>query len=200
MDWVGDPNSVESLSQNIVANWIKGHGIVSAEANSGGPSRGALEQMARRRFQNARPKREGRWWYLLYWQDIFANGASTRKRKRHKLAPATLPEREVKKMAAEFLRPMNQGLDADWFSNPIRGIRASDLPNHVDAAHGEEHSRSLRRRHQELSQPGVRREVPSRFDAAFLAAIFFEHVCEQAFVRVQGQNPGCHVEHSLVRP
>jgi len=35
---------------------------------------------------------------LLYWQDVFANGVSTRKRKRHKLAPATLPEREVKKM------------------------------------------------------------------------------------------------------
>jgi integrase len=66
--------------------------------------------MARRRFQDPVPKRSGRWWYLLFWQDVFANGKNTRKRKRHKLAPADLPEREAKKMAAEFLRPMNQGL------------------------------------------------------------------------------------------
>ncbi len=124
---------MESLSQNIAANWIKGHGIVSAEANSGGLSRGALEQMARRRFQNALPKREGRWWYLLYWQDVFANGASTRKRKRHKLALATLPEREVKKMAAEFLRPMNQGLapigSATQFEEYVQAIyRTTSMP------------------------------------------------------------------------
>ena len=86
------------------------HDMVSGEANSGGQSRGDLEAMARRRFQNVQPKREGRWWYLLYWQDVFVNGTSTRKRKRHKLAPAQVAEREVKKMAAEFLRPMNQGL------------------------------------------------------------------------------------------
>jgi integrase len=89
--------------------------------------------MARRRFQNALPKREGRWWYLLYWQDVFANGASTRKRKRHKLAPATLPEREVKKMAAEFLRPMNQGLEpigsATQFEEYVRAVyRTTSMP------------------------------------------------------------------------
>jgi len=66
--------------------------------------------MARRRFQDPVPKRSGRWWYLLFWQDVFTNGKNIRRRKRHKLAPADLPEREVKKMAAEFLRPMNQGL------------------------------------------------------------------------------------------
>ena len=66
--------------------------------------------MARRRFQNPVPKREGNWWYLLYWQDTFSDGKATRKRKRHKLAPADIPEREAKKIAAEFLRPINQGL------------------------------------------------------------------------------------------
>ena len=84
--------------------------IIPAEANFGGPSSGDLEAMARRRYQEPEPKRSGHWWYLLYWQDVFANGVSTRKRKRHKLAPATIPEREAKKMATEFLRPMNQGL------------------------------------------------------------------------------------------
>ena len=66
--------------------------------------------MARRRFQSPEPKREGKWWYLLYWQDEFQNGRRVRTRKREKLAPATMPQREVKKIAAEKLRPMNQGL------------------------------------------------------------------------------------------
>jgi len=66
--------------------------------------------MARRRFQSPEPKREGKWWYLLYWHDEFQNGRRVRKRKREKLAPATMPQREVKKIAAEKLRPMNQGL------------------------------------------------------------------------------------------
>src|SRR5438045_1139823 len=69
-----------------------------------------VERLARRIFQDPQPKRAGHWWYLLYWQDVFSHGKSTRKRKRHKLAPATVSEREVRKIAAEFLRPMNQGL------------------------------------------------------------------------------------------
>ncbi len=66
--------------------------------------------MARRRFQDPKPKREGRWWYVLYWQDKLLNGRRSRHRKRIKLAPATMPEREVRKIAAEALRPLNQGL------------------------------------------------------------------------------------------
>jgi hypothetical protein len=66
--------------------------------------------MARRRFQAPKPERRGKYWVLRYWQDVFENGRRTRERKRVKLAPATTPEREVKKIAAEHLRPMNQGL------------------------------------------------------------------------------------------
>jgi integrase len=80
------------------------------EAHYDEPSRGVYESMARRRFQDPKPKRLGKWWYLLYRQDEFLNGRRTRKRKRAKLAPAATPEREVRKIAAEFLRPMNQGL------------------------------------------------------------------------------------------
>ena len=108
------------LGRNNAMTFGYGHGIVSAEASSGGPSRGALEAMARRRYQNVQPKREGRWWYLLYWQDVFANGTNTRKRKRHKLAPAEVAEREVKKMASEFLRPMNQGLAPIGSATPFK--------------------------------------------------------------------------------
>jgi integrase len=66
--------------------------------------------MARRRFQDPKPQRSGSWWYLLIWEDVLENGRSGRKRKRVKLAPATMPEREVRKIAAEILRPVNQGL------------------------------------------------------------------------------------------
>jgi integrase len=73
-------------------------------------SHGDFEAMAKRRFQDPQPKREGNFWYLLYWQDSFVEGVRTRKRQRVKIAPATMAEREVKKIAAEILRPMNQGL------------------------------------------------------------------------------------------
>jgi len=66
--------------------------------------------MARRRFQDPKPRKEGRWWYILTWQDELRNGRRTRKRRRIKLAPATVLEREARKIAAETLRPVNQGL------------------------------------------------------------------------------------------
>jgi hypothetical protein len=86
------------------------HDIVVSEANVGGLSKGEIERMARRRFQSPKPTRRGKWWCLLYWQDDFADGRRRRKRKRVNLAPATTPEREVNKIAVEYLRPMNQGL------------------------------------------------------------------------------------------
>src|SRR5712692_11400425 len=86
------------------------HGSVVTETPIGGPSKGEIEKMARRRFQAPKPKRRGKWWCLLYWQDEFVDGRRTRKRKRINLALAGTPEREVNKIAAEQLRPMNQGL------------------------------------------------------------------------------------------
>jgi integrase len=86
------------------------HGNVVTETTVGGLSKGEIERMARRRFQAPKPKRHGRWWCLLHWQDEFIDGRRIRKRKRVKLAPAEMPEREVSKIAAEYLRPMNQGL------------------------------------------------------------------------------------------
>jgi integrase len=84
--------------------------IVAPEAYSAAPSQGDAEKMARRRFQDPKPKRVGNWWYLLIRQDEIREGRRERRRKRLKLAPATMPEREVRKIAAEILRPMNQGL------------------------------------------------------------------------------------------
>jgi integrase len=66
--------------------------------------------MARRRFQNPKPFCEGNWWWVNPWQDEFHAGRLERKRKRMKVCPAEMPEREAAKMAAEMMRPMNQGL------------------------------------------------------------------------------------------
>jgi integrase len=89
---------------------FKGRGIVSAEANTGSPLRGDFERMARRRFQYPTPRRRGDWWTIQVRQDVFVDGKFKRSNKRVRLAPATMPEREVRKVAAEYLRPLNQDL------------------------------------------------------------------------------------------
>ena len=82
--------------------------------------------MARRRFQDPRPKRRGQWWYLLFWEDQIKDGRRIRKRKREKLGPASIPEREARKMAVERLRGLNQGPislgSASTFEDYIKGV------------------------------------------------------------------------------
>jgi len=99
------------LTQEDIPEASLERGIVLHETNFGpGPSQEVFQKMARRRFQDPMPRKEGRWWYILTWQDELRNGNRTRKRRRIKLAPATMLEREVRKIAAETLRPVNQGL------------------------------------------------------------------------------------------
>lgn len=88
---------------------VDGRGMLLATSPSG-LSIGDLERMARRRFQAPNPERRGKYWVLRFWQDEFKDGRRIRERKRIKLAPASMSEREVRKIAAEHLRPMNQGL------------------------------------------------------------------------------------------
>src|ERR1700691_6297865 len=68
-------------------------------------SRGEI--MARRRLQSPKPFKEGQYWWLRVWD---TNLTGSRKRQRLKLAPADVPVREVHKIAAEKLQPMNRGL------------------------------------------------------------------------------------------
>ena len=73
--------------------------------------RGDFETMARRRFQDPNPKREGQLLVLAATGRMSLSKASEPENDNAvKLAPASMPEREVKKIAAEILRPMNQGL------------------------------------------------------------------------------------------
>ncbi len=63
--------------------------------------------MARRRFQSPKPFKEGQFWWLRVWD---TNPTGNRKRQRIKLAPVEMPVREVQKIAAEKLHPVNRGL------------------------------------------------------------------------------------------
>lgn len=89
--------------------------------------------MARRRYQHPKPFIEGRFWWIRLWQDELVNGRRTRKRERIKLAPATMPLREVQKVAAEHVHPLNQGLvtlgSAINFNEYVTSIyRVNNLP------------------------------------------------------------------------
>ena len=65
--------------------------------------------MAKRRFQDPKPFKEGQFWWILYYEDYFnGDGKLVRKRKRKKLGSSDMLEAEAKRMAAEQLRPMNQ--------------------------------------------------------------------------------------------
>jgi integrase len=110
--WNGTTSRVASAGQNIVPSSTQRHAIVSGEANSGNPPKGDFERMARRRFQNPKPKRRGEWWTLRVWKPTVINGQLNRTRERVRLAPATMSVREVQKVAAEYLRPLNQGFES----------------------------------------------------------------------------------------
>src|SRR6266852_3802026 len=98
-------------------------GIVCDKANFDRPSpRGELEAMARRRFQDPEPEMVGNWWQIRVYRDEYVNGRRIRKRKRIRLAPASMPKREVQKIRAEYLRPLNQGLSSAGSATPFEGF------------------------------------------------------------------------------
>jgi integrase len=84
--------------------------IVTGKANTRLPLRGDFSAMAKRRFQDPKPFCEGKWWWIFAWQDEFREGRLERRRKRIKICPVGMPDREARRMATELLRPMNQGL------------------------------------------------------------------------------------------
>ena len=96
--------------ESIAADRPESRGIVLPEANTVIPLRGDFERMARRRFQDPKPKRRGDWWIMQVRQDVVVSGRLKRINKRVRLAPATMTEREVRKVATEYLRPLNQGI------------------------------------------------------------------------------------------
>jgi len=108
---IAQQNQVSSLGTDAASGPSRERGIVSAEANFGRPSKGDYESMARRRFQDPRPRRRGKWWTIQVRRDDFVGGQLERRKTRARIAPATVPEREARKIATEYLRPQNQGLE-----------------------------------------------------------------------------------------
>src|SRR6266852_1401892 len=83
--------------------------IVLGEAASSA-SQEDFEKMARRRYQRPKPELWRNHWWIRIRQDEMIGGTLTRKLKRIKLGPATMLAREAAKVAAEYLRPVNQGM------------------------------------------------------------------------------------------
>jgi integrase len=81
--------------------------------------------MARRRYQDPKPFREGNWWWIKARQDEVVGGQLQRKQKRLKVCPTEKGEREACRIASEMLRPMNQGLQtigsATRFADYVEG-------------------------------------------------------------------------------
>ena len=75
--------------------------------------------MARRRYQQPTPFREGKWWWIRVRKDEFRDGKPQRILKRVKVAPVATSAREVQKIANEMLRPMNQGLESVGSATPF---------------------------------------------------------------------------------
>jgi integrase len=67
-------------------------------------------KMARRRFQSPTPEKHGNWWTIVVRKDVFQNGKLQRIRERVRLLPEDRGEREARKAAAEYMRPLNQGM------------------------------------------------------------------------------------------
>jgi len=117
------------------------------------PLRGDFSAMARRRFQNPKPFREGNWWWIRIRQDVFTEGRLERKQERMKVCPASVPEREARKIASEMLRPMNQGLQtigsatrfADYVNGTYRPVVLPLLANTTKASYAQHVPESQRR-------------------------------------------------------
>jgi hypothetical protein len=70
-----------------------------------------MRALTRRRFQQPSPVKLGNYWWISPSKDKFVDGKIVRVRTRMKVCEANVSEREAKRIAAEMLRPMNQGLE-----------------------------------------------------------------------------------------
>lgn len=104
--------STRATIQTVEKPSSRGRGTLLPASSGLSARKGIFEKMARRRYQAPKPVKRGAWWVLRYWQDEFVGEKRVRVRKRERIAPATMPAHEVKKIAAEKLRPLNQGLES----------------------------------------------------------------------------------------
>jgi integrase len=67
--------------------------------------------MARRRFQNPKPRRRGAWWVIDVRKDVFEAGKMRRSKTTVRLTSSDKPANEAKRLATEFLRKLNNRLE-----------------------------------------------------------------------------------------
>src|SRR5262249_37027610 len=99
------------IQETTAERTLNAAGILLRAKNTCCLLKGDFQQIAKHRFQQPTPFRDGAWWWIRPWIDDFSGGKHTRKQKRMKVARAHVSEREAKRLAAELLRPMNQGLE-----------------------------------------------------------------------------------------
>jgi len=99
----------------------KGRDTLLSKANFDRPSKGEIESMAKRRFRDSAPEVVGNWWQICVYRDEYVNGGRVRKRIRVRLT-ASMPVREVQKIKAEYLRPLNQGFISAGWATPFEAF------------------------------------------------------------------------------
>jgi len=67
--------------------------------------------MARRRFQSPKPRRRGAWWVIDVRKDVLEKGRVRRKKTTVRLTSSDKPWYEVRRLADEYLRKLNNSLE-----------------------------------------------------------------------------------------
>jgi len=78
--------------------------------------------MALRRYQAPEPKRHGKHWTIVVWEDHFQDGQLKRRQRRIRLASLDTPFRKVLRLRDERLKPVNQGMLAFGSATTFRNF------------------------------------------------------------------------------
>jgi len=101
-------------------------GIVLGETDPVEPLTQEFERMARRRFQDPKPRKEGNFWYLSIWQDTVESGRRTPTKKDQTCTernefPGSSEDRGRKAQGAK------PGADHSWVGDNFRGFHRIGL-------------------------------------------------------------------------
>jgi len=81
------------------------------------------KRWARRRYQDPDPELVGSWWYIRVYRDEYVNGRRIRKTKTHQAGLGNrCPFERCRKLKAEYLRSLNQGLISEGAATAVRGV------------------------------------------------------------------------------
>jgi integrase len=119
---------MNSSADNTAVHSTEHRVSVTSEASSGKPSLEDFQKVARRRFQDPKPRIEGDWWYIRPWRDETIAGRVIRKRVRIKIAEASVGYREARKLATEHLGRINQEASAGSIATLKEYVQREYIP------------------------------------------------------------------------